>query len=422
MKMKFKSKIGDSAFIGLVIYAILTLAMFVFWVMTGIWWPAIVLTAILVFGILPIYFGTSYVIDRDSLKIYCGILGKDIPYNTIISATDAEGVAPSFALSSKRICIRYLDGEDIKTTFISPANRSQFRDLLNSAISNSVVNVQVPQTKEEKEALQAVEQAKEKLAEARTLSRAEERAIETQKEEEIARAEAERAKELKKLDDIIAGNVKAEEVVLSRNQEVMLAKRKKAEYKLLAKIRKAKEKQTIKEENAEYKERRRKEKEEKKNKGAVVETIPAKKENETAEEKQDRLAKEKASLKKAIDNAKADQYVPQKVKQNITTEPVPQSENTTNEQVKVTPQTIKPTAEQSATQNKTTEKASVVTEPAKQTKKAEEKLAEGTEKATKSPKTKSTTKKATLKKTATSKVSAKKTPKTAKMTAKTTKK
>lgn len=46
--MKFKSKIGDSAFIGLVIYAILTLAMFVFWVMTGIWWPAIVLTAILV--------------------------------------------------------------------------------------------------------------------------------------------------------------------------------------------------------------------------------------------------------------------------------------------------------------------------------------------------------------------------------------
>ena len=142
----------------------------------------------------------------------------------------------------------------------------------------------------------------------------------------------------------------------------------------------------------------------------------------TAEEKQDRLAKEKASLKKAIDNAKADQYVPQKAKQNITTEPVPQSENATDVQAKVTPQTQnKITVEQSATQNKTTEKASVVTEPAKQTKKAEEKLAEGTEKATKSPKTKSTTKKATLKKTATSKVSAKKTPKTAKMTAKTTK-
>ena len=413
--MKFKSKIGDGAFIGLVVYTILTLAMFIFWVMTTIWWPAIVLTAILVFVLLPIYFGTGYEIGRDSLKIYCGILGKNIPYNTIISATDAEGLTPSFALSHKRICIRYLDGEDIKTTFISPANRTQFRDVLNNAISNSVVNVNTAQTPEEKEALKIVEEAKAKLATERTLSRAEERAIEAEKEEENARIQAEMAKEIKKLDDIIAGNVKAEDVVLSKEQEDVLAKRKKAEAKLLAKIRKAKEKQTIKEENQEYRERRKKDKEEKKNKkNKQVENIPAKKENETEEEKQDRLAKEKASLKKAIDNAKAEQYVPKKVAQKAN---VVQSTNKVEQNIQ---------DEKINESNKAPVQKDVDAEPQQpKTELENSTVAKDVEKTTsdsKTKQTKSTTKKATLKKTTTSKVSAKKTPKTAKLTTKTTKK
>lgn len=315
--MKFKSRIGDGVFISLVVYCILTLSMFIYWVISGIWWPAVALSAVLLFVIAPVFFGTYYEIGRDSLKVYCGIFGKSIPFKMIISATDADSIAPAFCLSHRRICVRYLDGEKIKATYISPVNREQFRDMLNGAISSSAVSLKAPETEEEKEAIMAVERAKEELAHNRTLNRAEERAIEIEKAEKEAKIQAEMVREIKKLDDIIEGNIKADEVVLSQKQEEMLEKRKKAEKKLLAKVCKEKEKKERKLAREEKKKAKKsqiveKQPKPKKEEKPKKETKPvAKKENETEDEKKSRLAQEKASLKQAIDEAKKDQYVPE---------------------------------------------------------------------------------------------------------------
>lgn len=304
--MKIKSKIGDGMFIGLVVFAILTLAMYVVWVITSVWWPAITLSAIMLVVIAPIYFATYYEITRTELRIYCGLVGKTIPYRSIISMTDAESIAPAMCLSSRRILIRYMENEEIKSAFVSPANREQFRDLMNAEISKSTeIYRDVPKTTLDK----AVEKARKSQI---PMSRPEERAARIANEEQLAQDKKNVNQELKRLDDVI------EENATHASGEAPYAQRKKAENKLLAKIRKLKDKKertAKKDEAAKLKEQQAAEKAAKKQaKEQAKAPVPAKKTNEpeTPEQHKQRLEAEKAKLKAAIEEAKKDQYVPPK--------------------------------------------------------------------------------------------------------------
>ncbi len=230
--MKFNSKISDYAFIGLMVLAVLCMAMFIVWVVTGIWWPAVLLSAVLIFGVAPIYFHTYYVLDKDELFIYSSILGKKILYSQILSATDEDNFRPSFALSSKRICIRYYEDDVIKQTYISPVNREQFRLALNDAIAKSVVKA----SKVSEEELAEVEATKEKLAKGRKSSKS---------SADVAK-NTKKVDDQKVLDDIIAGKINVADVVLSKEQEDLLDKMLKEQRKLLKKEEKAKKEQAKK--------------------------------------------------------------------------------------------------------------------------------------------------------------------------------
>lgn len=240
--MKFKTSIGDGAFFGLVIYCVLTLAMYIFWVVSAIWWPAIVLTAVLFVVILPIYFGTNYVLGRDSLTISCGIAQRNIPYRNIISVTDANCFTPAFALSHKRICLRYLEGDDIKSTYISPTSRDGFRDALNKSMQNALASLKSRGDTTNIEVIEEVEAVKERLAREHELTRAEERAIADKEDETKELMRENLAKEIKKLDDIIDGNIDPSSVVLSQAQEDYIASRRAVERKLYARVLKLKRK------------------------------------------------------------------------------------------------------------------------------------------------------------------------------------
>lgn len=278
--MKIKSKIGDGFFIGLVVFTILTLAMYVYWVISTVWWPAITLTAILLIVIAPIYFATYYELTRTELRIYSGVLGKTIPYRSIISMTDADSIAPAFCLSSRRILIRYMEGDEIKTVYVSPANREQFRDLINAEISKSAAFYEdAPKTALDKAVAKARKQVLEPTA-------PELRAAKIAEIEENERNQAVVDKELKNLDNVINKNVST----------VTFEKRKAAENKLLAKVRKLKSR------------------EDKKAKKSGESTVQSTTLPETDEQKKARLANEKAKLLSAIENAKKDQYVPPKRK------------------------------------------------------------------------------------------------------------
>lgn len=279
--MKIKSKIGDGAFISLVVFAILTLAMYVVWVISSIWWPAVALTAVLLLIIAPIYFGTYYEFTRSELRVYSGILGKSIPYRSIISMTDADSLAPAFCLSSRRILIRYMENEKIKSTYVSPANREQFRDLLNAEISKSTeIYREIPKTTMD----MAVEKARNEQV---PFTPSQERAINTTEEKELT-----------------------EQLNLVKKAQKAEMKQQKAEAKALAKEQKLKQKEERAQQKAELKKAKAEKKQQKAEK-----LPPAKKEDETPEQQKERLEAEKARLKAAIDDAKKDQIVPSKKQQ-----------------------------------------------------------------------------------------------------------
>lgn len=369
--MKYKSAIGDGTFLGLMVYCMLTLAMYIFWVVSAIWWPAIMLTAVLVIGILPIYFGTKYELERDELRIYCGAFVRVVPYRSIVSITDADSVGAGFALSHKRICVRYLDGENIKITYISPIDRNAFRDALNTAMQKSIAGLK---SKADIASIEAVEEAKERLAKEHELTRAEERAIKLAEEESKDRAKEDLAKEIKKLDDLIDGNIEPEDVVLSQAQEDKLYSRRQAERKLLAKVRKLKAKKDkaetralLNKKNAEQNEQlvKAEEKQPEQSKEKVKEKPAAEPKQEkvaVSKEKKEEEKKEKPASKPV---AKAEK---QQAKSAKTAEKQEKKEEkATNKQVK---QTIKEIRKQDKADAKTAKKDAAAKEKSKTNKPA----------------------------------------------------
>ena len=206
--------------------------MYVAWVLTGVWWPAVALTLIVLVMCL-IYFNTFYELLPDGILLSCGLLSKAVPYRAIISVTDADSISPSYCLSSKRVMIRYIEGDEIKYTYASPANRAQFRELLNKAMTKYAETLK----KEAKTELDiAVSKAKkENIAQ----TKAEERAavnIENQ-----LKAETQEKMEKPKLGERVGKIVnKNDDKILTREQQQKM----KEEKKLLARLRKQKEKET----------------------------------------------------------------------------------------------------------------------------------------------------------------------------------
>ncbi len=308
--MKFKSSVGDGAFLGLLVYCLLTFAMYIFWVISAIWWPAIAMTVVLFVIVLPVYFGTKYELRREDMRISSGFLSQKIPYRNIISATDADCVTPAYALNHKRICVRYLDGENIKQLYISPTNRDAFRDALNSAMKKSLATLKSQGDPTNVEAIEAVERAKERLVKEHELTRAEERAIANKAEEAKDFAKENLAKEIKKLDDIIDGNIEPESVVLSQEQENIIASRRVAERKLYKKVLRLKRKKERQAEAQKLREQRKIEEQRALSSENVVWETP-KKENLPKKSKDEKFAdKERAKA----EDVKAKQ---EKLKQKI---------------------------------------------------------------------------------------------------------
>ena len=207
------------------------LFMFVAWVVTGIWWPAVALTLIvLIMGL--IYFNTFYELLPDGLLLSCGLLSKAIPYRAIISVTDADSISPSYCLCSKRVMIRYVEGEEIKHTYASPANRAQFRDLLSKAMAKYAVSLKGEQKTELDRVVSKAK--KEQLPQ----TKAEERAVIN--EEKQLKAEA-KSMEKPTLGERVSKIVnKKDNQILSREEQ----KKMKEEKKLLERLRKQKDKET----------------------------------------------------------------------------------------------------------------------------------------------------------------------------------
>ena len=140
--MKIPSKIGDGTLITLLLIILLTMFYSIIWLMTSIWFPTIILLSILTIVLLPICFGTNYLIKDDALYINCGIflINYKIDYAKIISMTDTDNFQISPALSHHKICIRYIQNENIKSILVSPKDRDAFKKQIHLQIDKTMPN------------------------------------------------------------------------------------------------------------------------------------------------------------------------------------------------------------------------------------------------------------------------------------------
>lgn len=140
--MKIHSKIGDGIFISLLVLCLLTMFFCIVWVLVDVWIPAVVFFAILTIVVIPIYFGTYYRINQDALYINCGLflINYRIDYSKIVSMTDVEKYNLAPALSYHRVCIRFIQGDNIKSILVSPSDKDKFKKLVHDQISLYMAN------------------------------------------------------------------------------------------------------------------------------------------------------------------------------------------------------------------------------------------------------------------------------------------
>ena len=131
--VKIRSKVGFGLFAFSLLLVAFMMAMYIFFAVTHIWWPALVLT-ILVLSLCFVYFNTFYELLPDGIMLTCGFSAKAINYSNIISMTDETNSKISFCLAKERVEIKYLDNGETKFTYVSPPNREQFRELVNKEI------------------------------------------------------------------------------------------------------------------------------------------------------------------------------------------------------------------------------------------------------------------------------------------------
>ncbi len=223
--MKIRSQIGYGLFLSSILMVVLMFAMYVLLAITQIWWPALVLTG-LVLIMCFVYFNTFYELLPDGIMLACGFVAKAIPYKNIVSMTDEDSSKPSFCLSNKRVLIRYMEDDVLKFTYASPANREQFRELVNKEIARSAANAK----------------ADSKLSTTKTSDKSAPR----NQERVIKSSELDSSRKNKSREDdlIIVNNIEATTFDKSGKQKSKENKQKAAEEKkLLAKLKKEKQKE-----------------------------------------------------------------------------------------------------------------------------------------------------------------------------------
>jgi len=87
----------------------------------------IIMSALTVIFIFPMYLNTYYTLEETTLYIRCGfIMNKRIPYDDIKGVYETKDPSASVGLSLDRISINYSGGEIL----ISPRNKQEFLEEL----------------------------------------------------------------------------------------------------------------------------------------------------------------------------------------------------------------------------------------------------------------------------------------------------
>ena len=127
--MKFKSKIDWWIHLALGLIPAMTLWMFVDYASRGgriHLITALIFTAISAF-IVPIWFGTYYLLDGDVLLIKCGLFrGTRIACADILSVRETRSSLSSSALSADRLEIKYRKSTFNDIVLISPKDKEEF--------------------------------------------------------------------------------------------------------------------------------------------------------------------------------------------------------------------------------------------------------------------------------------------------------
>ena len=133
--MKFKSKVDWWVWATFGLYTLATIWLTCLLINgkcdTEIWISAIILWIFELFMMIPIYFGTYYSLDADSLFVRSWIIKERIPYDKIVGIKETRNPLASGALSLDRIEIKYSKGKSWPTTtMISPKDKQEFLRLL----------------------------------------------------------------------------------------------------------------------------------------------------------------------------------------------------------------------------------------------------------------------------------------------------
>ncbi len=139
---KYDSKIGILMFLLMVLFSFLTMFLFIIWSITGIGWPAIIITILFLFGFVPVYFFTNYKISSNTLTVRSGFFSRTINLDSIVSIIPDKNLKLSYATSFVRIQIVYQDNDKkLKTIYVSPYLFSTFlNDLTDLTLDNVILS------------------------------------------------------------------------------------------------------------------------------------------------------------------------------------------------------------------------------------------------------------------------------------------
>jgi len=143
---KYRTKIDLVVFLTLAMICVLDIAALVLWVILGVWWPALVISAIILVLIVPQYFFTYYELNEKYLKINFGIflINYKIPYDQILAVAPEFSYAVGPKLSKQSIKVVFFKNNKAKTMYISPAMFDVFLDqLTDNVLQCAIVDDQI---------------------------------------------------------------------------------------------------------------------------------------------------------------------------------------------------------------------------------------------------------------------------------------
>jgi len=134
--MKFKTKIGWWFHLTMIVIVaigcVMPLALGIQYDTMSTIIVGVIMSAITLVFIFPMYLNTYYVLENETLHIRCGfIVNMRIPYKDITMIYETKDPSASIGLSLDRISVNYSKGE----VLISPQNKQEFIRLLNQRIS-----------------------------------------------------------------------------------------------------------------------------------------------------------------------------------------------------------------------------------------------------------------------------------------------